>query len=61
MMQYEWDKRQQDLIEQVKIHYYWAIANGYFNIHRQKVISIIKPRTRKRYDLTGMMSDRHSN
>ena len=28
MLQYEWDKRQQDLIEQVKIHYNWAIANG---------------------------------
>ena len=28
MLQYEWDKRQQDLIEQVKIQYNWAIANG---------------------------------
>jgi thymidylate synthase (FAD) len=28
MLQYEWDKRQQDLIEQVKIHYNWAIQNG---------------------------------
>jgi len=28
MLQYEWDKRQQDLIEQVKIHYNWAINNG---------------------------------
>jgi thymidylate synthase (FAD) len=28
MMQYEWNKRQEDLIEQVKIQYNWAIANG---------------------------------
>jgi thymidylate synthase (FAD) len=28
MLQYEWDKRQQDLIAQVKIQYEWAIANG---------------------------------
>jgi thymidylate synthase (FAD) len=28
MLQYEWDKRQQDLIAQVKIQYDWAIANG---------------------------------
>lgn len=28
MMQYEWHKRQEDLIEQVKIQYNWAIANG---------------------------------
>ncbi len=28
MLQYEWDKRQQDLIEQVKIQYNWAISNG---------------------------------
>ena len=28
MMQYEWSKRQEDLIEQVKIHYNWAISNG---------------------------------
>jgi thymidylate synthase (FAD) len=28
MLQYEWDKRQEDLIEQVKIQYNWAIANG---------------------------------
>jgi thymidylate synthase (FAD) len=28
MLQYEWDKRQQDLIEQVKIHYNWASNNG---------------------------------
>jgi len=34
MMQYEWDKRQQDLIEQVKIHYNWAIANGIANMSR---------------------------
>jgi thymidylate synthase (FAD) len=27
MLQYEWDKRQQDLIAQVKIQYDWAIAN----------------------------------
>ena len=28
MLQYEWEKRQQDLIAQVKIQYNWAIANG---------------------------------
>jgi len=28
MLQYEWVKRQEDLIEQVKIQYNWAIANG---------------------------------
>ena len=28
MLQYEWDRRQQDLIEQVKIQYNWAIDNG---------------------------------
>jgi len=28
MLQYEWDRRQQDLITQVKIQYDWAIANG---------------------------------
>jgi len=28
MLQYEWDKRQQDLIAQVKIQYDWAVANG---------------------------------
>lgn len=28
MIQYEWDKRQQDLIQQVKAHYDWAISNG---------------------------------
>jgi thymidylate synthase (FAD) len=28
MLQYEWDKRQQDLIAQVKIQYDWAIQNG---------------------------------
>jgi thymidylate synthase (FAD) len=28
MLQYEWDKRQQDLIAQVKIQYDWAISNG---------------------------------
>ena len=28
MLQYEWHKRQEDLIEQVKIQYNWAIANG---------------------------------
>jgi thymidylate synthase (FAD) len=28
MLQYEWEKRQQDLIAQVKIQYDWAIANG---------------------------------
>jgi thymidylate synthase (FAD) len=28
MLQYEWDKRQEDLIAQVKIQYDWAIANG---------------------------------
>jgi thymidylate synthase (FAD) len=28
MLQYEWEKRQQDLITQVKIQYDWAIANG---------------------------------
>jgi thymidylate synthase (FAD) len=28
MLQYEWEKRQQDLIAQVKIQYEWAIANG---------------------------------
>jgi thymidylate synthase (FAD) len=28
MLQYEWEKRQQDLITQVKIQYNWAIANG---------------------------------
>jgi thymidylate synthase (FAD) len=28
MLQYEWDKRKQDLIAQVKIQYDWAIANG---------------------------------
>lgn len=28
MLQYEWDKRQQDLVAQVKIQYDWAIANG---------------------------------
>jgi thymidylate synthase (FAD) len=28
MLQYEWDKRQQDLIAQVKIQYDWAINNG---------------------------------
>ena len=28
MPQYEWHKRQEDLIEQVKIQYNWAIANG---------------------------------
>jgi thymidylate synthase (FAD) len=28
MLQYEWEKRQQDLIAQVKIQYDWAINNG---------------------------------
>ena len=28
MLQYEWNKRQEDLIEQVKIQYNWAIQNG---------------------------------
>ena len=28
MLQYEWDRRQRDLIEQVKIQYNWAIQNG---------------------------------
>jgi len=28
MLQYEWERRQQDLIAQVKIQYDWAIANG---------------------------------
>ncbi len=28
MLQYEWEKRQQDLITQVKIQYDWAINNG---------------------------------
>ena len=28
MLQYEWDQRQRDLIEQVKIQYNWAINNG---------------------------------
>ncbi len=28
MLQYEWSKRQEDLIEQVKIQYNWAITNG---------------------------------
>jgi thymidylate synthase (FAD) len=28
MLQYEWNKRQEDLIAQVKIQYDWAIANG---------------------------------
>jgi thymidylate synthase (FAD) len=28
MLQYEWHKRQEDLIAQVKIQYDWAIANG---------------------------------
>jgi thymidylate synthase (FAD) len=28
MLQYEWSKRQEDLIAQVKIQYDWAIANG---------------------------------
>jgi len=28
MLQYEWDRRQRDLIEQVKIQYNWAISNG---------------------------------
>jgi thymidylate synthase (FAD) len=28
MIQYEWEKRQQDLIAQVKIQYDWAINNG---------------------------------
>jgi thymidylate synthase (FAD) len=28
MLQYEWDARQRDLIEQVKVQYNWAIQNG---------------------------------
>jgi len=28
MLQYEWDHRQRDLIEMVKVHYNWAIQNG---------------------------------
>ena len=28
MLQYEWERRQQDLIAQVKVQYDWAIANG---------------------------------
>ena len=28
MLQYEWDQRQRDLIELVKIQYNWAINNG---------------------------------